>query len=58
MSRIPYSPRVETWNAVDEFPSTSLGIVPVRYRSEKPVNAGSFGQSEGLSCSRVPPSTT
>src|SRR6266550_177737 len=38
MSRIPYSPRVETWNAVggEGFPSTSLGIVRVRYLAEKP----------------------
>ncbi|TMF63815.1 MAG: DUF84 family protein [Chloroflexi bacterium] len=35
MSRIPYSPRVETWKAAGEFPSTSLGIVRVRYPSEK-----------------------
>src|SRR5947199_8734952 len=35
MRRIPYSPRVDTWKAAGEFPSTSLGIVRVRYRPEK-----------------------
>ena len=36
MRRIPYSPRVDTWKAVGEFPITSLGIVRVRHLAENP----------------------
>jgi plastocyanin len=43
MSLIPYSPRVETWNAVGVFPSTSLGIVRVRYLDEKEAARDSLG---------------